>query len=939
MTLANISSKGATKYYFSASGEYYEKDANFSQWHGKMAFTLGLSEKSVSLDDFDKLIKGFSLDGEKLVKNAGMQNHRGGSDLTFSAPKSLSLLSLHDDALIKAHQNSVEKALDYVEKNYVQTRVTDPEMKTPINTRTEKALFATFDHHSNRNLEPQLHTHCVLFNITQDSNNKFKTTHNDLIYVDQNKLGMIYRTELAREVLELGYNIDVVDRSKGLFEIASISKEIRETFSGRRQAVLTKAKELAESMPWIRDEKIKEMAAVSSRLKKKGNISKENLLESVNEVLAKDGTSLEKIAQDSKSEKRIMSDQSLESTIFNAVAGIEENHSAWRKEELIDHVAKISLGKFTSKEITNAVDQSIYNKEILKSGEKVSLKGNLSYYSSPEMKEVEKKIINLAKEGKDQSQINIEQDSFNKFKAQNQLKINGLTPSQKETLDFVASSKDQFLGIQGDAGTGKTFVMNIAREIYEKNGHFVRGMAPTGKATHELSENSGIKTTSTVDSFLLSGKNEIKKGKELWIIDESGMLGSRKVEKIMSLAKDNRAKVIFLGDVKQFSSIEQGLVFRDLQNQSAIKFAQMTDLIRQKNETFKNVVKHLNDFKRKGDDKAELTKAFELLITSGAIVASPDAQTRQEQIKSEYLGSFKKNENILVIADKNDEKKQLNDVIRSELVKDGLIKEGKEFKILVSLGLSGKSSMYAGSYQEGQHVFFQEKFGKIKKGTWSKIVDVDSNKNTIKLESKGIFGAKQALIDLSYAGTGKTIQTFAEEKRHFSAGDQIIFNKNDKKIDVRNGELGKITSIDSSGVIKAQINNSNKAVTFSMTDSGDLHYPYIDHAYAVTTYKSQGASIDKVIFSASSEKINFKSFYVAGTRIKHTIKIFTDNIGNFMKNAGRDEGKVSSLEFDKDLIDFEKSADKSNQKQEAITEISKTESKQESKDLGQELTI
>ena len=170
----------------------------------------------------------------------GEITHRPGRDLTFSAPKSVSIAALvgSDERIVGAHNRAVQATLAWVEKNAVQTRMQHPETGRMVRAGDQKMVAATFRHDTSRNLDPQLHTHSVLANMVQGADGKWRTMANEALYERQKLIGAIYRNELAAGLTKLGYDIEKT-HADGRFELAGVSPEVIEAFSTRRAEIET----------------------------------------------------------------------------------------------------------------------------------------------------------------------------------------------------------------------------------------------------------------------------------------------------------------------------------------------------------------------------------------------------------------------------------------------------------------------------------------------------------------------------------------------------------------------------------------------------------------------------------------------------------------------------------------------------------------------------
>ncbi|WP_035889975.1 MobF family relaxase [Kosakonia radicincitans] len=243
MSPAPIVSAGEAAGYYSNKDNYYFLGQLESEWLGEGASQLGL-EGTVRSDQLTAVLEGRLPDGSRLGKEInGNHTHRPGHDLTFSAPKSVSILALigGDKALLEAHQHAVRVAAGYVEKLISARETVDG--RTSI-VHTGKMVAALYTHDTSRNLDPQLHTHMLVANITE-LNGKWKalatdTIHNagfiETVMKMQVTLGKLYRKALRERVEELGHQVEEVG-PHGMWEISGVPSEVREEYSSRGREV------------------------------------------------------------------------------------------------------------------------------------------------------------------------------------------------------------------------------------------------------------------------------------------------------------------------------------------------------------------------------------------------------------------------------------------------------------------------------------------------------------------------------------------------------------------------------------------------------------------------------------------------------------------------------------------------------------------------------
>ncbi len=225
----------AAAHYFSAADDYYAKE-NPGEWQGRGATALGL-QGTVEQAQLSRLLNGQLPTGERIQKTFDPTDHkkRMGLDLTFSAPKSVSMQALvaGDKEVTAAHDRAVTRALAHVEQ------LAEARKKVKGKTyreRTANMVTAKFRHEMSRAKDPQLHTHAVVLNMTQRADGAWRALSNEDIFRVQHEVDALYKAELASGLQELGYSIRLVD-DKGNFELAHISRDQIEAFSARSRVI------------------------------------------------------------------------------------------------------------------------------------------------------------------------------------------------------------------------------------------------------------------------------------------------------------------------------------------------------------------------------------------------------------------------------------------------------------------------------------------------------------------------------------------------------------------------------------------------------------------------------------------------------------------------------------------------------------------------------
>jgi conjugative relaxase-like TrwC/TraI family protein len=234
-TISALGSSAQASSYYEADDYYAGDGLSPSEWQGAGADALGLSGE-VERDQFRDMLDGKMPGGQQLgtVRDGEVQ-HRPGWDVTMSAPKSVSIMAevAGDRRLVGAHDRAVKSALAFAERHSAATRIRDG--GSVERQQTGNLIVASFRHDTSRAQDPQLHTHNVIMNATRDANGNWRSLEPRALYQLQKAIGAVYRQELAVNVRELGYEIEVGKDS--LFEIKGVTPQAIKAFSERAAQV------------------------------------------------------------------------------------------------------------------------------------------------------------------------------------------------------------------------------------------------------------------------------------------------------------------------------------------------------------------------------------------------------------------------------------------------------------------------------------------------------------------------------------------------------------------------------------------------------------------------------------------------------------------------------------------------------------------------------
>ena len=582
LSIENLSSAGAALGYYSnsAGSGGTSKYITESEWFGKGAEQLNLAGK-ISYADFADILTGQLPNGEELgrVNNLGNKEHAPGIDLTFSAPKSVSIAAevMQDARVLKAHQHAVKTALEYVENNLMQTRV--KVTGEVYKERVQNMTAALFTQHDSRAGDPQLHTHCVIANAVQKENGDWRSAFLKEHFDNKLLVGAIYRAELAGRLAKLGYEIE--QGKNGLFELKEVPQELRDKFSNRSAEIKQIAKELGATS-----------AAAKSEITKFTQADKK--LEPYAKLQAKWQNTAAKFKLQVPPAVKVRSASAREhkEAVNFALKHLGERQTVFTRAEIIKTALTSNMGKVTLSGIEKRITQLSSKKELLTAA------GGKSFTTK----------IALQREQKIIAALECGQNSTKAICTEKQLRPLGKTElnnGQQRAAQLILGSKDRVVGIQGYAGTGKTFMLKTAKEFAAKQGYAFIGLAPTGAAAKEL-ERGGQMTTQTLQSFLgkyagvaegrgtLQGRVEMSKffKDKMLVVDEASLISARQMQNLLTISEQLKVKMVLVGDVKQLGAVEAGKPFAIMQH-AGMQTAQMSEILRQKNEQLKTAVKEV----------------------------------------------------------------------------------------------------------------------------------------------------------------------------------------------------------------------------------------------------------------------------------------------------------------------------------------------------------
>ena len=908
LSIGALASAAQGASYYERDGYYAKDDPEHraaSAWAGKGAEELGL-KGPVDPDTFRAILEGKVPDGSdtRLGRRGkdGEILHRPGRDLTFSAPKSVSIAALvgGDDRIVEAHDRAVKATLAWVEKNAAETRMKAPETGRMGRVGGQKIVAATFRHDTSRNLDPQLHSHSVIANMVQGEDGKWRSMANEGLYARQKLIGMLYRNELAGGLARLGYGIEKT-HADGRFEIAGVSRDTIEAFSTRRAEIEAAMAErnLGNSAD---NPRLAERAALMTRAAKR-DIDRGELRDAwrkqaaglgldagalVGEAVAM-GVGPAMHGPESAPERTVSSETPVAATpdavgpdgaandrnaaseaVAWAMAHLSEREAVFARADLLAAALAYAPGTIAVAE----AEREVAGLEKAGALHAVDMHGAEDSLATDRTVGEERETVASMRAGQSRGAV-----PMRGWQVQGYLSKGPLTAGQKDAVKLILAAEDRVIGVQGYAGSGKTTMLDRARVLAAKKGYRMIGLAPSASAVQTLAAEAGIESE-TLQMFLArnagvaEGRLTTKGAKEMrgafaktiLVVDEGSLASTVQARDLLRIANELRIpRVVLVGDAKQLDAVDAGKPFAQLQA-AGMKTAVMDEIMRQRDPALKEAVV--------ASLKGDIGRAFEKL---GSNVAEVKPDNIAGAVAARWLKlSPEARENTGVMAPSHELRQEINGHLRERLAREGRI-HGPTMRSerLVSKGYTNAEKALAGNYAVGDVVAFHRPYKRIgvDKGDERRVAGVNHKAREVVLEGKD--GGTVAWKPEEIGGRRGGSEVYRAEDIELRAGDRIRWTRNDAGLGLVNSRTAEVLSV-ANGRVAFQLEDGKKLEL----GRNDPQLRHLDHAWASTVHAFQGRTVDNVIAAMEARHPHLttqKSFYVEISRARDRAELVTDD--------------------------------------------------------------
>ena len=467
-----------------------------------------------------------------VLRPMGARSTVAGFDLTFSAPKSVSVLFAVADrdvssALLAAHEHAVDAALAYLEREACWTRRGRDGVER---LSGDGFIGVAYRHRMSRAGDPQLHTHVVVANMTR-AQGRYTALEAHSIYEHKSAAGALYRAVLRAEVREQLPWVRWRSVDRGLFEIDGVPAQVLKHFSQRRTEI-----------------------ALATRRAKEYGIDGGTWRERARARAAEHGFGERELARlrTSRPNAAEVFDHAGVAARLSGVKGLTERHNTFARRHALAEIAGEFPQGATAELLEATTSRYLQHSSVVPM--EAASRGEVRY-TTVGLLHCERQIVEGARRPANTGCAVLQPEVIERALMDRQPSVNA---DQADAVRAVTSSGSGIDTIEALAGGGKTTILAVIAAGYEAAGYRVIGTAPTARVARELRTTAGI-PASTIHSLLLELNNAggFPSGTVL-LIDEAGMAPTRHTALLLSIAEDADSKVIAVGDSGQLGAVEVG---------------------------------------------------------------------------------------------------------------------------------------------------------------------------------------------------------------------------------------------------------------------------------------------------------------------------------------------------------------------------------------------
>ena len=933
LSVAPVSSSSGAADYF-AKDNYYsgEQNSEASAWGGVGAEQLDLKGE-VTKEAFEAILNGVQPDGTKV---GDVKNRQLGVDLTFSMPKSASVMAYvaGDARVLDAHMRAVKATMGWVERTFAEGRSYE-RTKNGEPVRTGNLVYALFQHDTSRALDPQGHIHVIVANMTRMANGVWQALHNGQLWKNNSTIGAAYHAQFRAELQKLGYQTEVTGKH-GQFEIKGVPDAVLKEFSQRREAIMAKAEELGIKSPAGRDSVTTNsrdpklnvedrdsmraswreraaalgfdgkqlMAKASARSGQSGMDQRPGTIDRIRATIADVGERLGGMfsASDPLVDRGLERlrlapvDVRTQAAVASAVRILEQREAAFSLPQVSHAALSLGLAGVTAEKVDARVSE-LLKTERLVPGVSNRIDNAVTHVTTPGALATETKILGEIDRGKG-TVVPIIPAEGAVERLQAAAGDKQLNAGQLAAATLALTSEDRIVAVQGVAGAGKSTVLSAIARVAEAEGKDLLGLAFQNKVAGALREETGIEST-TVSSFVntyarhaLAGKGDgydaaraSLKGKVL-VLDEASMVANEPMRHVVGIANAlGVEKLLLVGDRQQIQPIDAGKAFSLIQS-SDVALARMDENLRQRTDQLRTVAALTN--------VGEARKALGVLGENVREERAEGGEKRHVLAAAEHwLGlSAEERERTAIFTSGREARATINQAVQTGLRHEGTLSgDGKDLTVLARVNVAREELRYPQSYEKGQVLEVTRAMPDIglKRGRYD-VLGVDT-KGRVEVQ----VGTKTKKFDpqkIDPKDKRDALGLSRPEQLRLHEGDRIKWTMNDKDRGLLNSDLARVLSVGKDGITVETVGKNVVELK-----SGDPMLERLGLAYALNMHMAQGMTADNgigVMGSGERNLSNQRLFNVMVTRTRDELTLYTDDKDKLARQLESNPGNKSS---------------------------------------------
>jgi conjugative relaxase-like TrwC/TraI family protein len=900
LNITKISDAGQAHAYYSEKDDYYLADKKSAVWSGAGAERLGL-QGEIKPADLKAVLQGKA--GDQQVGKPGFRqvrqsngtmkkipNHMPGLDLTFSAPKSISIAALArgDRRLIEAHDRAVSQAMEFIERHGTVTRQRGPNGEIE-HRQTGNLIAGKIRHSTNREGEPQVHTHVVVPNMTYDAaTDQWRSLDTRRWRELMREADTVYQAELGRAATAHGYNVDWRVNRDGFVaaELVEVSQAERDVLSTRRKQIdeaIAARGETRESA----SRKARDTAALDTRAPKDHIPDAERKKQWLDRLSAVTGRREYRLPSDRRAnEVASDADSAASKAVRESMDHLGERSARFTERELEHHALVLGDGRIGTDDVRRAISVARQEGELLDAttqqrGPSGELGAGAGLTTKAGQRTERDMLDSAAMIASRRAPLTLKQKEINaRIAATENASGYAFTPEQRAATAGILGGGSSLSVVQGYAGTSKTSsVMAAVADAARERGMRVRAIAPTNSAADTLGKAIGAEssTVASINSRPLDRDGR----KEAWLVDEAGMVSARDMRDLLSKAQRADAQVVLTGDIRQIDSVGAGRAFAQLQAAHAGETYDLTDIKRQQNEELRQAVYD----SLRGDFDAALGRVETQEV--------PNRNEAVDAVAGAYMRHANERKDTIVATLSRQDRADVNAEIQRRLEAAGTVTGARDVPTLQPKQWTGAEQSDASRYRAGDVIEAHRNFGGgPEKGKLATVTGVENGRVVARTED-----GREWRFD-----PGRTDKFSVHERgsTRIGEGDQIVARgglraeaAGGESVTIKNNERMRVTGIEE-GKMGVQLDDGRR-VTIA-TGQGAK----VDLAYAQTANQAQGRTVDVAVAYMRSSQTNLadrQHAYVALSRAREHVIGVTDNREKLAKTlSASSRGKDAALD-------------------------------------------